>query len=58
LDGKRRQRDAADQQQATRRLHNIEAAAMQENTEDAEHPEKHRALATDDYPALGKSCKL
>lgn len=57
LDGQRRQRDAAEQQQATRRLHNIEAAALQANPEDAGHPQRHRALSTEDYPAPGESCK-
>ncbi|WIA40125.1 hypothetical protein OEZ86_013527 [Tetradesmus obliquus] len=51
LDGQRRQRDAAEQHQATRRLHSIEAAALQANPEDAGHPERHRALSTEDYPA-------
>lgn len=57
LDGKRRQRDAADQQHATRVLHNIESAAVQDSPEDAGHPEKHRALSTEDYPAPGESSK-
>jgi hypothetical protein len=55
VDGKRRQRDAADQQHATRMLHNMEAAAVQANPEDAGHRERHRALGTEDYPAPGKS---